>query len=126
MPITANRGNWTFIAAALLFTALTLMYSLKGGLRSLIFTDVIQAALFVGILAAVLFVILPKRGTAQLLPMSEFKLAAGTIPASWAIGSGKYALLLGTNLYGLAICFTGFLLPLAWQRVNMPAHAARP
>ena len=49
-------------------------------------------------------------------------LATGAIPASWAIGTGKYALLLGTNLYGLAICFAGFLLPLAVQRVR-PAHA---
>ena len=48
-------------------------------------------------------------------------LTANTIPQSWAIGTGKYALLLGTNLYGLAICFAGFLLPLAWQRL-----AARP
>jgi hypothetical protein len=45
-------------------------------------------------------------------------LTTGAIPASWAIGSGKYAALLGTNLYGLAICFAGFLLPLAVQRVR--------
>lgn len=42
--------------------------------------------------------------------------AAGGIPPSWAIGTGKYALLLGTNLYGLVICFAGFLIPLLWQR----------
>ena len=41
-------------------------------------------------------------------------LAAGQIPSAWAIGEGKYALLLGTNLYGLALCFAGFLLPLAF------------
>jgi hypothetical protein len=46
-------------------------------------------------------------------------LAAGSIPASWAIGGGKYALLLGTNLYGLLICFGGFLLPLLLQRVRL-------
>ncbi len=45
-------------------------------------------------------------------------LAAGAVPASWAIGDGKYALLLGVNLYGLAICCTGFLLPVAWQRLR--------
>jgi hypothetical protein len=44
-------------------------------------------------------------------------LATNAIPQSWAIGTGKYALLLGTNLYGLAICVAGFLLPLAWQRL---------
>jgi xanthosine utilization system XapX-like protein len=45
-------------------------------------------------------------------------LAANMIPASWAIGTGKYALLLGTNLYGLALCCAGFLLPLAWRRLR--------
>jgi hypothetical protein len=43
-------------------------------------------------------------------------LAIHALPQSWAIGGGKYALLLGANLYGLAICCLGFLLPLAWQR----------
>ena len=43
-------------------------------------------------------------------------LTANAIPPSWAIGTGKYALLLGTNLYGLVICFGGFLLPVLWQR----------
>ena len=49
-------------------------------------------------------------------------LAANAIPSSWAIGSGKYALLLGTNLYGLLICCAGFLLPIIWQRMT---HEAR-
>lgn len=70
-------GTWTFIGAALLFTAATLVYSLKGGLRSSIFTDVIQAVLFVGVLAIVLFVILPKHGASTLLSVGEFRLGAG-------------------------------------------------
>jgi solute:Na+ symporter, SSS family len=40
---------------------------------------------------------------------------AKLIPHAWAIGTGKYALLLGTNVYGLLICTAGFLLPLVWQ-----------
>jgi len=55
--------------------------------------------------------------------------AAGAIPQAWAIGDGKYALLLGANAYGLAICTAGFLLPLAWQRGRRvaahPQSAAR-
>ncbi|HSN21559.1 MAG TPA: sodium:solute symporter [Usitatibacter sp.] len=43
-------------------------------------------------------------------------LAAGKLPAAWAIGTGRYALLLGTNVYGLLICTAGFLLPLARRR----------
>jgi hypothetical protein len=45
-------------------------------------------------------------------------LAGGAIPQSWAIGGGKYALLLGANVYGLGICCAGFLIPLAWQRLR--------
>ena len=45
-------------------------------------------------------------------------LATGMIPPSWAIGDGKYALLLGVNFYGLGLCITGFLLPVAWQTLR--------
>jgi SSS family solute:Na+ symporter len=38
-------------------------------------------------------------------------LAIGQIPDSWAIGDGKYARLLGVNLYGLLLCTAGYLLP---------------
>ncbi len=42
-----KAGEWSFIGAALLFTAATLCYSIKGGLRSSIFTDAVQGLLFV-------------------------------------------------------------------------------
>lgn len=42
-------------------------------------------------------------------------LTARFMPHAWAIGTGKYALLLGTNAYGLLICIASFLLPLVWQ-----------
>ncbi len=45
-------------------------------------------------------------------------LAIGQIPASWAIGEGDYALLLGANLYGLAICTLGYLLPIFFSRMR--------
>ncbi|MCB1802232.1 MAG: sodium:solute symporter, partial [Gammaproteobacteria bacterium] len=51
-------------------------------------------------------------------------LAVGAIPPGWAIGEGKYALLLGTNLYGLMICTAGFLLPLAITRRRATSEAA--
>ncbi len=70
-------GEWTFIAAALLFTAATLSYSLKGGLRSSIVTDVIQAVLFVAVITVVLFVILPKHGVRELVSVGEFRMAGG-------------------------------------------------
>ncbi len=70
-------GSPAFIGAALLFTAATLFYSLKGGLRGSIVTDVIQTAIFVVFLAAVLLLVLPKHGVVMLLSVGEFKLAAG-------------------------------------------------
>jgi hypothetical protein len=38
-------------------------------------------------------------------------LTLGWLPDSWAIGDGKYALLLGTNLYGLLLCIAGYVIP---------------
>lgn len=70
-------GDTAYYAAAMLFTAFTLAYSLKGGLRSSIFTDVIQAILFVFFVAAVLFLIVPANDTGTLLTTGEFKLDAG-------------------------------------------------
>ncbi|WP_339800751.1 sodium:solute symporter [uncultured Marinobacter sp.] len=70
-------GEWPYYTAAMVFTAFTLAYSLKGGLRSSIFTDVIQAVVFVFFLAAVLFLIIPANDTSELLTTGEFRLNAG-------------------------------------------------
>jgi Na+/proline symporter len=72
-----ESGGFTFIAAALLFTAVTLFYSLKGGLRSSIVTDVIQSVLFVIILGIVLLLVLPQHGLPRLMAVGEFRLNAG-------------------------------------------------
>ena len=72
-----NPGEATFIGAALLFTAVTLFYSLKGGLRSSIITDIIQAVLFVIVMAIVLFIVLPHHGLPSLLAAGDFRLDAG-------------------------------------------------
>jgi SSS family solute:Na+ symporter len=72
-----KAGEWQFIAAALLFTAATLFYSIKGGLRSSIVTDVVQGLLFVLVLGVVLFLVLPEHGAGTLIASGEFRLAAG-------------------------------------------------
>ena len=72
-----NVGENSYYAAAVLFTLITLAYSLKGGLRSSIFTDVIQAIVFVVFVAAVLFYILPANETGTLLTTGNFQLDAG-------------------------------------------------
>lgn len=53
----------------------------------------------------------------------DVPMLAGRIPGLRAVGTGRYALLLGTNAYGLLICTAGFLLPLAWQRAPTPGLA---
>jgi len=70
-------GEWEYYAAASLFTLFTLAYSLKGGLRSSIFTDVIQALVFVFFLGAVLLLIIPANDTRDLLSNGELRLDAG-------------------------------------------------
>jgi solute:Na+ symporter, SSS family len=72
-----DSGSGGFIGAALVFTAAVLFYSLKGGLRSSIFTDSIQAVVFVLFLGLVLAFVLPSRPAAELLTEGEFALSAG-------------------------------------------------
>jgi solute:Na+ symporter, SSS family len=72
-----RAGEWTFIGAALLFTAATLVYSVKGGLRSSIITDIVQGLLFVIVLGVVLLLVLPQHGPAMLLSAGEFTLGSG-------------------------------------------------
>jgi len=70
-------GSVAFIAAALVFTVAVLLYSVKGGLRSSIFTDALHAAIFVVFLAVVLFLIVPKHAPSELLSQGRFSLATG-------------------------------------------------
>jgi SSS family solute:Na+ symporter len=72
-----GSGSVEFIGAALLFTLVVLLYSLKGGLRSSIFTDVIQAWVFMLFLGVVLFMVLPAHGPAKLLSEGNFALNGG-------------------------------------------------
>ena len=70
-------GSAGFIAAALLFTAAVLFYSLKGGLRSSIFSDVIQAVVFILFLGVVLACVLPAHSPGVLLSQGQFTLDSG-------------------------------------------------
>jgi solute:Na+ symporter, SSS family len=72
-----KSGTATFIVAALLFTAASLCYSLKGGLRSSIVTDVIQSVLFVLVMGIVLALVLPQHGIATLASAGNFRMDAG-------------------------------------------------
>ena len=72
-----DTGSSEFIAAALLFTAVTLAYSLRGGLRSSILTDAAQAAIFAIALVWVLGLVLPQHSPAELTSTSHWALNAG-------------------------------------------------
>lgn len=72
-----DPGSASFIGAAVVFTLATLAYSIKGGLRGSIVTDVIQSAIFVGFICLLLFGVLPQHGAGRLLMTGEWRLGAG-------------------------------------------------
>ncbi|MSQ73313.1 MAG: sodium:solute symporter [Betaproteobacteria bacterium] len=72
-----ETGSAGFIFSALLFTAAVLFYSLKGGLRSSIFSDVIQAIVFILFLVVVLAFVLPNHAPGKLLTEGTFALNSG-------------------------------------------------
>ena len=73
-----DTGSGPYILAVLVFTALTLAYSLKGGLRSSLITDLIQMVLFGVLLFAILGIILPEKGSLTPFVMSgEWTMSTG-------------------------------------------------
>lgn len=72
-----DNGSPSFIIAALLFTAVTLAYSLRGGLRSSILTDAIQAVIFLIALVWVLGMVVPQHSVSELTSTSRWALDAG-------------------------------------------------
>lgn len=55
-------GSAPYLLAAMVFTAITLAYSLRGGLRSSILTDLLQMGLGVFLLVFVLALVIPRSG----------------------------------------------------------------
>ena len=114
-------GAWTMVVFAVI-----------GNLPMIAGTDILKATTVSGTMVMGLAPVFLMAGFTRYSPLS-FHLSfwtgivlgvlftLGLIPGSWAIGDGKYALLLGTNLYGLILCFGGFLLPL-W----LGKHEAAP
>lgn len=70
-------SSFAYIAAALFFTFIVLLYSLKGGLRSSIFTDAIQTGVFILFIGIVLGFVLPKQNFTQLITEGSFTLVGG-------------------------------------------------
>lgn len=82
-----EQGSGPYYWAIGVFTALTLLYTLKGGMGSSIMTDAIQM-IFFGVL---LFIIL-----AVILPKSEFSV-------SDYVGSGEWKMATGLNFFFVAL-----------------------
>ncbi|MEM6724708.1 MAG: sodium:solute symporter, partial [Bacteroidota bacterium] len=74
-----EAGSSGYYWAILVFTGLTLAYTLKGGLRSSLLTDAIQMVLFGVLLFVILGLILPKApgGLKAVMTSGEWKLSAG-------------------------------------------------
>lgn len=76
-----EKGSGRYYAGALVFTALTLAYTLKGGLRSSLWTDAIHAAVFAVFLSLTALLILPRAGggagVGRLLNAGSWTLAGG-------------------------------------------------
>jgi hypothetical protein len=121
-----RTGMWTMLAFALL-----------GNLPMIAGTDILKATTVSGTMVMRLAPVF------LLAPLTKYSpwrfhlafwpgvilgvlVAVNAIPASWAIGNDKYALLLGVNLYGLLICFAGFLLPLIvrWAKRSVPTRSS--
>ncbi len=89
-----DAGTTAYYAAIIVFTTLTLAYTLKGGLSSSIFTDVIQMILFAILLLIILGVIF----------------STSTSSMSSMLTSGTWSMELGLNLF-LAALLQSFSYP---------------
>ncbi|MEO7493410.1 MAG: hypothetical protein ABIV04_00565 [Massilia sp.] len=111
-PKAMTIGSLTMVAFAVI-----------GNLPMIAGTDILQATTISGTMVIGLAPIFLFSNRISYSPIS-FHLAFWTgiclgllqvlnlIPTSWAIGAGKYGILLGTNLYGLALCTALFFMPL--------------
>ena len=74
-----KMGDASYYLAVVVFTLLTLAYSLKGGMSSSILTDVIQMAFFGVLITVILLAILPRveYDVVPILSSGEWKMAAG-------------------------------------------------
>src|SRR3989338_2941046 len=114
--------------------AVMVVFALLGNLPMIAGTDILKATTISGTMVIGLEPIFLFSRWVGHSPLS-FHLAFGTgitlgilqaldlIPASWSIGTGKYAILLGTNLYGLAFCTAGYFLPLALPRHRLTSSS---
>lgn len=88
-----EAGSAPYLAAVLVFTALTLAYSLKGGMSSSILTDVVQMGLFVLLLVGLLGMIGFRVSSPEIAQISSVSLAEPVF-GRWTFAGGLDFLLL--------------------------------
>lgn len=73
------QGSYPFYLAVIVFTLLTLAYTLKGGMRTSLITDSVQMVFFAVLLVILLFFILPKgsAGVGAYLSSGSWTMAGG-------------------------------------------------
>ena len=72
-----EKGTASFYLAVAVFTGATLAYALKGGMRSSILTDAVQAGLAVFLVAIVLFAVMPRTGVSAVATSGSWTLVGG-------------------------------------------------
>lgn len=72
-----KSGSTPFIIAALLFTGITLFYSIKGGLRSSIVTDAVQAIIFIFFVILILGIVIPHDSIGKMFSTGQWHLNTG-------------------------------------------------
>jgi len=74
-----EKGSGGYFAAIVVFTLLTMAYTIKGGLRSSLLTDLIQMVLFGVLLVVILGVLIPTQegGVSAFLESGEWTMATG-------------------------------------------------
>ncbi len=127
----AHRGRWWMVAIALLGNLP--LFSLYLGDRvgpAIIQATTISGTMVMGLAPIFLLAFIRRAGSLSfhlafwpglifgILRVLESALSAEIFPVWMSIGSGKYAVDLGVNLYGLLICIGGYLLGAAIQQAN--------
>ena len=74
-----ERGSMGYFSALVVFTLLTLAYTLKGGMRTSIITDLIQMGMFVLLMVMILDIIIPNTegGVKTIVTSGEWSMSQG-------------------------------------------------
>ena len=80
-----DQGSTPYLLAVIVFTSLTIAYTIKGGMSSSLFTDMLQMILFGVLLMVILFMIFPK---------TNWDIGAFVTSGTWSMSQGVNLLLL--------------------------------